>query len=114
MPASVSTYERAAGHRPAALVAATAGLAPALRRRSCIGPIAQRRLVQTDSARCVPHHGGFLMDCPRCRLHVRVYYINSFFTTSTFDLLLVILHPESRQHMLSLCKHGNRCRRTPD
>ena len=29
----------------------------------------------------------FLMDCPRCRLQVRVYYRNSFLTSGTFGLL---------------------------
>jgi hypothetical protein len=71
-------HKKTADHRPAALVAATAGLAPAPRRRGGIRSNALRRLAQTESARWVPHQGGILMDCPRRRLRFLVYYNNSF------------------------------------
>jgi hypothetical protein len=38
----------------------------------------------------------FLMDCPRCRLQVRVYYRNSFLTSGTFGLLPNSTLTESR------------------
>jgi len=77
------------------VVGATAGLAPAPRRRSVVHPSALRRLAQTESARWAPHQGGFRMDCPRRRLRYSVYYNNSFSTTGSFDLSVILPHFEA-------------------
>ena len=85
---------------------ATAGLAPAPRRRSVVHPSALHRFAQTESARWAPHQGGIRMDCPRRRLRYSAYYKNSFFTTGIFDLSVILPHVEAHYRRAVFYTHA--------